>query len=125
MSPTHELRDKILFYHISDNGQLKSQEWWLVGLFGPMIGAGLGAFIYIFLVGAQLNEEFDEEQSFPQKRITPNSGDAEIPEWRANRFLTKPQAPQPPRQGGSPTMPYGANIQSPYGIPPATPQRPG
>jgi len=37
--------------------------WWVAGLFGPFIGATLGSFIYIFLVGPQLEMEEREQEN--------------------------------------------------------------
>src|SRR5438874_57674 len=43
------------------------QHWWAVGLFGPLLGGVLGAFIYSFVIGPQVNIEHLEGASIPRQ----------------------------------------------------------
>jgi MIP family channel proteins len=86
------------------------EQWWAVGFFGPFIGAIIGSFLYIFLIGAQIKEDAEETigEVVAYGNGTGGEQDPGHNQWRATVFIPKPQAagrrgpPPPPMPLNSP-----------------------
>jgi hypothetical protein len=68
-----------IFENINYEGN--RQQWWLVGMFGPIIGAVLGVLFYSFCVGAQLPRE-EEVSRLPEGPTTTD-------DWRNTVFIPR------------------------------------
>ncbi|ODM90252.1 Aquaporin-9 [Orchesella cincta] len=108
---------KYVFKSTDWNGN--EQHWWLVGLIGPMLGGVLGAFIYSFVIGPQVNlEHLDESNETHDKKRTEVLAAKPEGDWRSTVFVPKPQQAA---NGGYPNNnipnPNGAyqQPQQPYG----------
>ncbi|OXA64416.1 probable glycerol uptake facilitator protein [Folsomia candida] len=82
--------NKLCFQNINFQG--KRQEWWLVGVIAPPLGAILGVLIYNFLVGAQLTNNRDELE--PNNNV--GGGKGENGDWRNNTMFIPRTGAQPP-----------------------------
>ncbi|CAL8069188.1 unnamed protein product [Orchesella dallaii] len=99
------------------------QHWWMVGIFGPILGGVLGAFIYSFVIGPQVNLQHLDETSEPKEDKKRTEVLAAKPEgdWRSTVFVPKPQQAIGPQNGGyqNNNVPNAPGIyqqpQQPYG----------
>jgi len=85
---------KLCFENVNFRGN--AQQWWIVGVFAPPIGAVIGVLLYNFLVGAQLTNNRDELVGV---EVNNNNGPAkgDNGDWRHTTFI--------PRTGGPPPQP--------------------
>jgi len=103
----------------NSNSVMKSvwdDQWWAVGFFSPMIGAMVGSFLYIFLIGAQIKDDDDETIGELVAYGNSPGGGSDVDtgnhnQWRATVFIPKPQAAG--RRMGAPAPPP-MPIHSPY-----------
>jgi len=92
---------QLAFQNVNFNG--KRQEWWIIGVFAPPIGAVLGVLIYNFLVGAQLLNNRDDLDQF-DTHLSHKMENGEML-TSSQRFIPRTHAPSP-----VPPAPY--NYQS-------------
>jgi hypothetical protein len=70
------------------------QQWWVVGIFGPIIGSVLGVIFYSFVVSAQLPRDEPQTQSQTtskgqQQQMVEGSKD----DWRNTVFIPRTVTP--------------------------------
>jgi len=75
-----------------------NQNWWSVGLFAPFIGAAVGSFLYIFVIGTQLKYQDDEDGELVTLEGNGNN------QWKQTIFVPKigPQGHVPHARSPSP-----------------------
>lgn len=68
-----------------------NQQWWAVGFFAPFIGAIIGAFLYIFLIGAQLNydDPDDPDQMYVPRNESPSQPGPNADHWKSTVFVPR------------------------------------
>lgn len=97
------------FNGISAAGDGRVVPYWLAPLFGPFVGAALGAFIYLLAVAAQLNHDHDGDIEHAGE---PRNNSNTRPNWRNTDMplmSSQPQGPvTPPPPPGHPNIMYGS-----------------
>jgi len=118
------IHSEVAFQNVYNNNL---QHWWLVGFFAPFIGAIIGTFIYIFVIGAHLTyEDIDigHPRNYQGNTVT------ETNDWRVNHFIPKvpPQQSMPvqqsyPQQGYQQGVNNNGYVKGPPEVYPNPPQR--
>jgi len=105
MNPARDLGPRLMAVTIGHDFDLifkrGTEHYWLVPLIGPLVGATVGALIYIFFVGSHLRDD-----EVPEPAAT--GGD-----WRSTVFIPKAIPYQASQQQIPPQTPIAAN--NPYG----------
>jgi len=99
LNPARDLSPRLAAYTLgwkkdvvfqNQNFKKEVQEWWLVGIFGPLIGGVVGVLIYCFCVGAHLTNTKDEDDTTRQDNGKSN-------DWRTNtQFVPRAGQQQQP-----------------------------
>jgi len=101
MNPARDLGPRLMAVSLGHDSDIifktaTLDHYWLVPLFGPLIGAAVGSIMYIFFVGAHLKDEEDSSRG--------PSRPAESGDWRSTVFIPKAntQAPMTPVAANNP-----------------------